>query len=93
MNFHVNASFDQLKTDLGTEVLKCIGRWYWEISFFVTRFVTKVWVLFATGIPTSLNRIDGIETGVLVLSVADVIEKIEFCLWSPVTYISDPSGL
>ena len=71
-----------------------VGGWNREIAFFVPWLVSQIAaLLFCSGVPRTLDRVEVVETGMLVLSVPDIIEDVELRLRAPIRGVGQSRAL
>ena len=79
---HFDRDTDLLHLDdhLAADVLQRVVRRDGEVAFLEARLIAQVRVFLATGVPRTLDAVDVVVAGVLVLAEADVVEDEELQL-------------
>jgi hypothetical protein len=93
LRFDPDADLLHNPAHFGPYVLGLVGRRDGKVPLFVAGFVAKVGALFTARVPSTLNRIQGVEAEVWPLVEADVIKEEKFRLRTEEGRIADPDRL
>ena len=90
--FNADADLLHILHHLLPKVLLRINRRSWEVTFFVTRFISKIWPFTFPGIPDSFGGVNVIVPFVLILVETNVVEDKKFWLRTKIGGVSDTGG-
>ena len=91
VTFHGDTNLLHEQHHFRANILKRIVGSYREITFFMSWFVTQVWVFIPAGVPFCFNRIDRIKRFIRVGIVLNIVKNEKFRFRSKVGSVSNSS--
>src|SRR5688572_23630677 len=90
--FNGNPNLLHLQDHLSADILLCIMRWDWKVSFLMPNFCAQV-MAFLTYVPGASFRVYKVKTAMTGLIVTSLIENVELRFLSPIGGIANLRAL
>src|SRR6516165_2083731 len=92
VNLHPDSAFLQRAHHFRSEILQVIHGRDWEITLLVAWLVAEIWPVGLTCVPESFLGVDVVETVIVALVEAHIVQYVEFDFRTPIADIGDTGG-